>query len=61
MKVSVETTLGSVRIWFEMRREVRTARRQRRQLRKHLEREYRARLRATDGAVVDGPVVGDPA
>jgi hypothetical protein len=39
------------RIWFEMRREVRASRRRRRQLRKRLEREYRAQLRAaeTDG------------
>jgi hypothetical protein len=54
------------RIWFEMRREVRAARRQRRQLRKHLEREYRARLRASEdpvmeSQVVGGPVVGGPA
>src|SRR4051812_37912823 len=34
------------RIWFEMRREVRASRRRRRQLRKRLERDYRARLRA---------------
>jgi hypothetical protein len=34
------------RIWFEMRREVRASRRRRRQLRKQLERDYRARLRA---------------
>lgn len=49
------------RIWFEVRREVRAARRRRRQLRKHLEREYRARLRATDDPLVEGQVVGDPA
>ena len=42
------------RIWFEMRREVRASRRRRRQLRKHLEREYRARLR-------EDPVLGDTA
>jgi hypothetical protein len=36
------------RIWFEMRREVRSSRRRRRQLRKRLEREYRANLRATE-------------
>ena len=42
------------RIWFEMRREVRASRRRRRQLRKHLEREYRARLR-------DDPLLGDTA
>jgi len=34
------------RIWFEMRREVRASRRRRRQLRKRLERDYRASLRA---------------
>jgi len=34
------------RIWFEMRSEVRSSRRRRRQLRKRLEREYRAGLRA---------------
>lgn len=49
------------RIWFEMRREVRAARRQRRQLRKHLEREYRARLRAAEDPVMESRVVGDPA
>jgi hypothetical protein len=48
------------RIWFEMRREVRAARRQRRQLRKHLEREYRARLRSDD-PVMESRVVGGPA
>ena len=36
------------RIWFEMRREVRASRRRRRQLRKRLERDHRAQLRATD-------------
>jgi hypothetical protein len=36
------------RIWFEMRREVRASRRRRRQLRKRLEREYRARLRGAE-------------
>jgi len=46
------------RIWFEMRREVRASRRRRRQLRKHLEREYRARLRATED-VVSAPMLGD--
>src|SRR3954447_12195533 len=34
------------RIWFEMRREVRASRRRRRALRKRLERDYRARVRA---------------
>jgi hypothetical protein len=42
------------RIWFEMRREVRASRRRRRQLRKRLERDYRARLRATDD-LAEGP------
>jgi hypothetical protein len=37
------------RIWFEMRNEVRAARRRRRRLRKDLEREFRARERATEG------------
>jgi hypothetical protein len=36
------------RIWFEMRREVRSARRRRLRLRKDLMREYRARQRAMD-------------
>ena len=36
------------RIWFEMRREVRASRRRRRELRKRLEREYRANLRAAE-------------
>jgi hypothetical protein len=36
------------RIWFEMRREVRASRRRRRQLRKRLEREYRANLRMAE-------------
>lgn len=36
------------RIWFEMRREVRASRRRRRVLRKRLERDYRARVRAGD-------------
>lgn len=36
------------RIWFEMRREVRASRRRRRQLRKRLEREYRANLRSSE-------------
>jgi hypothetical protein len=49
------------RIWFEMRREVRAARRQRRQLRKQLEREYRARLRAAEDPVMESQVVGGPA
>jgi MYXO-CTERM domain-containing protein len=49
------------RIWFEVRREVRASRRRRRQLRKHLEREYRARLRGTDDPFVEGPVVETPA
>jgi hypothetical protein len=37
------------RIWFEMRNEVRAARRRRRRLRKDLEREFRAQQRATEG------------
>ena len=41
------------RIWFEMRREVRASRRRRRQLRKRLEREYRANLRASEHLVVE--------
>jgi hypothetical protein len=41
------------RIWFEMRREVRASRRRRRQLRKRLERDHRARLRATDDLVLE--------
>jgi hypothetical protein len=49
------------RIWFEMRREVRASRRRRRQLRKHLEREYRARLRAGDDPVIGDTVMGDTA
>ncbi|HEX2894722.1 MAG TPA: hypothetical protein VHO29_12050 [Marmoricola sp.] len=36
------------RIWFEVRREVRASRRRRRALRKRLEREYRANLRAAE-------------
>jgi hypothetical protein len=36
------------RIWFEMRRETRASRRRRRQLRKRLEREHRANLRAAE-------------
>ena len=36
------------RIWFEMRREVRSSRRRRRLLRRELEREYRARMRAME-------------
>lgn len=36
------------RIWFEVRREVRASRRRRRALRKQLEREYRAHLRAAE-------------
>jgi hypothetical protein len=36
------------RIWFEMRREMRASRRRRRALRKRLEREYRANLRAAE-------------
>lgn len=43
------------RIWFEMRSEVRASRRRRRQLRKRLEREYRARLRHADEPVVESP------
>jgi hypothetical protein len=41
------------RIWFEMRREVRSSRRRRRQLRKRLEREHRARLRSTDDLALE--------
>lgn len=41
------------RIWFEMRREVRSSRRRRRQLRKELEREYRANLRSRVDLVVE--------
>jgi hypothetical protein len=37
------------RIWFEMRNEVRAARRRRRRLRKDLEREFRANERAREG------------
>jgi hypothetical protein len=39
------------RIWFEMRREVRASRRRRRALRKRLERDYRARVRAGEDLV----------
>jgi hypothetical protein len=42
-----------------MRREVRTSRRQRRQLRKRLEREHRARLRRTDDQALDNVAVED--
>jgi hypothetical protein len=42
------------RIWFEMRREVRASRRRRRQLRKQLERDHRARLRSSDD-LLEGP------
>jgi hypothetical protein len=41
------------RIWFEMRREVRASRRRRRQLRKRLEREYRAHLRSAEDLRLD--------
>jgi hypothetical protein len=41
------------RIWFEMRRETRASRKRRRQLRKRLEREYRANLRATEDDVME--------
>lgn len=41
------------RIWFEMRREVRASRRRRRQLRKRLEREYRANLRAGEDLLAE--------
>ncbi|MFL6135495.1 MAG: hypothetical protein ACJ72A_22010 [Nocardioidaceae bacterium] len=41
------------RIWFEMRSEVRSARRQRLRLRKQLMREYRARRRATDDLALE--------
>jgi len=47
------------RIWFEMRREVRASRRQRRQLRKRLEREYRANLRSAEAPLVEQSVVED--
>ena len=43
------------RIWFEMRREVRASRRRRRQLRKRLERDHRARLRSGDDLVFEDP------
>ncbi len=43
------------RIWFEMRSEVRASRRRRRQLRKRLEREYRARLRNAEEPVAESP------
>ena len=43
------------RIWFEMKRETRASRRRRRQLRKRLEREYRANLRAAETDVVEEP------
>jgi len=45
------------RIWFEMRREVRASRRRRRQLRKRLEREYRAHLRSGDDLAVESYAV----
>jgi len=41
------------RIWFEMKRETRASRRRRRQLRKRLEREYRAHLRAAEPDVME--------
>jgi hypothetical protein len=41
------------RIWFEMKRETRASRRRRRQLRKRLEREYRANLRAAEPDVME--------
>ena len=41
------------RIWFEMRREVRASRRRRRQLRKRLERDHRAQVRATDDLALE--------
>ena len=41
------------RIWFEMRREVRSARRRRLRLRKDLMREYRARQRAMEDVFVE--------
>lgn len=47
------------RIWFEMRRETRASRRRRRQLRKRLEREYRAHLRAREDLSVDDLAVED--
>jgi hypothetical protein len=48
------------RIWFEVRREVRASRRRRRQLRKRLDREHRARLRSSD-VDFDGVAVEDRA
>jgi hypothetical protein len=47
------------RIWFEVRRETRASRRRRRQLRKRLEREYRAHLRAREDLSVDELAVED--
>jgi hypothetical protein len=41
------------RIWFEMKRETRASRRRRRQLRKRLEREHRANLRAAEPDVME--------
>jgi hypothetical protein len=41
------------RIWFEMKRETRASRRRRRQLRKRLERDYRAHLRAAETDVME--------
>jgi hypothetical protein len=47
------------RIWFEMRRETRASRRRRRQLRKRLEREYRAHLRSREDLSVNDRAVED--
>lgn len=47
------------RIWFEVRRETRASRRRRRQLRKRLEREYRANLRAREDLSVDDLAMED--
>ncbi len=49
------------RIWFEMRREVRSARRQRLRLRKQLLREFRARERSRVDLKIDDLVVEDGA
>jgi cytochrome c-type biogenesis protein CcmH/NrfG len=49
------------RIWFEMRREVRASRRRRRQLRKRLERDHRARVRGSDDLLVESLSVEDRA
>ncbi|MGY2874966.1 hypothetical protein ACVW00_002156 [Marmoricola sp. URHA0025 HA25] len=49
------------RIWFEMRREVRASRRRRRQLRKRLERDHRARVRAGGDLPLQKLAAEDPA